>query len=248
MDNREETMACQEKTEAHLQGEPASEDMTSEVAHEQEVPREDAEVMPVGEPRKRRRDGRNLAAVCRQKKKDQNLDAGRRKKGQKRAQRKDGCRRNVVAARGGANHSARHRILSTKDTTREYRESRKKLAATGGKETRRAKVARHKRNFVGGNRRMGMATGGNHTKNKVERGTQRIWALKKRFWTRQIGRAGPEDLSGGPYVASRNIKWWNLWRGRPPPRGKKSNGVRRAGYGEPRPIQELAPPLVWICV
>jgi hypothetical protein len=36
----------------------AAVDMTPEVAHEQEVPREDAEVMPIGEPRKRRRDGR----------------------------------------------------------------------------------------------------------------------------------------------------------------------------------------------
>jgi hypothetical protein len=41
---------------------PVSVDMTPEVAHEQEVPVEDAEVMPVGEPRKRRRD-RHLAAV-----------------------------------------------------------------------------------------------------------------------------------------------------------------------------------------
>jgi hypothetical protein len=48
-------MTCQEKTETRLQGEPASEDMTLEVAREPEVPVEDA-VMPVGKPRKRRRD------------------------------------------------------------------------------------------------------------------------------------------------------------------------------------------------
>jgi hypothetical protein len=36
---------------------------------------------------------------------------------------------------------------------------------------------------------MKIATGGNHTKDKDERRTQRIWALKKRFWTGQIGRA-----------------------------------------------------------
>jgi hypothetical protein len=46
--NREETMACQEKTEARLkEDEPASEDMTPEVARDQDVPREDAAVMPV---------------------------------------------------------------------------------------------------------------------------------------------------------------------------------------------------------
>jgi hypothetical protein len=54
--NREKTMACQENTEARLEGkeEPTSEDMEIEVA--QEVPVEDAAVMPVGEPRNRRRD------------------------------------------------------------------------------------------------------------------------------------------------------------------------------------------------
>jgi hypothetical protein len=43
-------MACLEKTEARLQveDEPASVDTTPEAAHEQEVPREDADVMPVG--------------------------------------------------------------------------------------------------------------------------------------------------------------------------------------------------------
>jgi hypothetical protein len=54
-DNREEMMACQEKTEARLQEEPASEDMTLEVAHEQEVLREDAAVMPVRGLRKQHR-------------------------------------------------------------------------------------------------------------------------------------------------------------------------------------------------
>jgi hypothetical protein len=59
---------------AHLEEEePASVDMTPEVADE-EVPVEDAEVTPVGEPKKRRRD-RHLAAVRRQKKKDRTLDA-----------------------------------------------------------------------------------------------------------------------------------------------------------------------------
>jgi hypothetical protein len=58
---------------------PASEDMTPEVVHEEEFPLEDAVVMPVGEPRSRRRDRRHLAAQRRQKKE------------RKRTQRKDGC-------------------------------------------------------------------------------------------------------------------------------------------------------------
>jgi hypothetical protein len=60
----EETMACQKKTEARLQEDkPASVGTTPEVVHEQGVPLEDAEEMPVGELRKGHWDRRNLAAV-----------------------------------------------------------------------------------------------------------------------------------------------------------------------------------------
>jgi hypothetical protein len=86
----EETMARQQKTEARLQEDkPASVDMTHEEAHEQEVPLVDAVFMPVGEPRKRRRDRRQLAAQGRQKE-EQNLDAWIR-----------GKQRDLVAARRG---------------------------------------------------------------------------------------------------------------------------------------------------
>jgi hypothetical protein len=60
-------MACQGTMEARLETEePASVEATPELADDQEVPVEDAEVRSVAEPRKRRRDGRNLAAVRRQ--------------------------------------------------------------------------------------------------------------------------------------------------------------------------------------
>jgi hypothetical protein len=67
-----------------------SEDMEHEVAHE-EVPKEDATVIPVGEPGNRRRDQRNLAAGCHQKEQARNLDTGRRRKQQNRTQSKDWC-------------------------------------------------------------------------------------------------------------------------------------------------------------
>jgi hypothetical protein len=54
-DNPEETRACQEKTEARLEEEPASVDMTPKVAHEQEFPLEDAAMIPVRGLRKQRR-------------------------------------------------------------------------------------------------------------------------------------------------------------------------------------------------
>jgi hypothetical protein len=94
--------------EARLEKEdkPASVDRTPEVAQEQKVPREDAVDMPVGEPRKRRRERRNLAAVRSQKKQDKNLDARRRRKQKKRTQNKDGCRKGLVAARRGTTRCA----------------------------------------------------------------------------------------------------------------------------------------------
>jgi hypothetical protein len=192
------------------------------VAQEQEVALEDVVDMPVREPRKRRRDQwQNLAAVCHQKEQNQNLDARRRRKEQKRALRKNGCRRNLVAARRGTTRRvqvAQRNFSPTKDTTREYCESWKDLAATGREEARHAEVVRYKGNFVRRNRRKEIATGRNHTKDKIKRGTRRLRALMKGFWTCQAGRTGPEDLSGESYVASRNIKCWNLWRGRPPPK------------------------------
>jgi hypothetical protein len=210
----EETMACQEKTEARLQEKPASVDMTPEVARE-EVPREDAVDMPGGEPRKRRRDRRHLAAVRRQKKEQyQNMDAKRRRKEQKRTQKKDGCRRNLVVARRGTTRRvqvARRHFSSTKDTTREYCESRKDLAAIGREETRRAKVARHKRNFVGRNRCKEIATGRNHVKDKIEQESRRLWALRKR---------GTANVPHG-ILRDTEIQSWTLWRGRPPPKRKK---------------------------
>jgi hypothetical protein len=115
--DRKETMAYLEKTEARLEVEPASVDTTPEVADDQEVQVEDAEVLSIGEPRKRRRD-RHLAAGRRQKE-DQNLDAGRRRKGKERIQSNDGYRKNLVAALRGTTRRvqvARHNFLSTRET------------------------------------------------------------------------------------------------------------------------------------
>jgi hypothetical protein len=52
---RKETMACQEMEAHQEEDEPSSVDRKPEVA-EREVPVEDAEVMLVGEPKKRHRD------------------------------------------------------------------------------------------------------------------------------------------------------------------------------------------------
>jgi hypothetical protein len=91
--------------------EPTSVEMKPEVAH-QEVLKEDAAVMTVGEPKKRRR--------------DQNPDARRRGKPKERTQGKDGCRKNLVAARrvmtGSAAVTRRRGEFIMKDRTRNQAE------------------------------------------------------------------------------------------------------------------------------
>jgi hypothetical protein len=100
--------------------------MMQSVGEHQEAPEEDATVMPVGEPRKRRR--------------DRNLDARRRRKQQERTQKKDGCRKNLVAARRGTTHRAavawRKINVFRKILTHRYCGLRKEVTAVGMKITR----------------------------------------------------------------------------------------------------------------
>jgi hypothetical protein len=119
----------------------------------------DAARMPVGEPRNRRRDWRNLAPVRRQKKQ------------QKWTQSKDGCRRNLVAARRGTTRRAqvaRCNILLTKET-RGYCGSQKRVIIVYRKMSRHATVAWRKR----------------YIRSKVERATQRVGRFRKNLESRQ---------------------------------------------------------------
>jgi hypothetical protein len=248
--NRKETVACQEKLEVRLEKDKsASVDTTREVAYDQEIPVEDGEVRSVAEPSKRCRDERNLAAVRRQKKMDGVLDTRCRGKEQERAQRRNGCLKNSVAARRGTTRlavMARRRILFTETT-------RNRLIIAVRKGTRRAQVARYNflpmeetsGNFVDpGNYRSQptegrpamrkwhgpkeFAIGRNHTCDKTGRGTRRLRSLRKGLWTRRVGGTGPEDSSCGSYTASRKIKKWTLWRGQHPrsAKRKRSNESR----------------------
>jgi hypothetical protein len=56
------TMACREMEACQEEEKPASADRKPEAAQQEEVPLEDAEVMSVGEPKKKRRRDRKLAA------------------------------------------------------------------------------------------------------------------------------------------------------------------------------------------
>jgi hypothetical protein len=204
--NGEETTACQEKTETRLQGEPASVDMTPEVAHEQDVSQEDAVVVPVGEPRKRRRDQQHLAAQRRHKEEERNLDARRR-----------GKQQNTVAARRGTTRRAavarRRIILFTKDTTREFHGSRKRLVAARRGTTRRAGMARRKET---GNTGMENPGAKWQLRLRNEKTADRIsWK------THEKTRLEIARQNAGSPVGLYDIEHWTLWMGRPPPKRKK---------------------------
>jgi hypothetical protein len=228
-------MACQETMEARLgEEEPVSEDMTPEVAHGQEVPLEDAVVMPVGEPRKRCRD-RHLAAQRRQKEGEPDLDA-----------RRHGKQQDLVAARRGTTRRAavaRRRILLTNDTTQEYCGSRKRLVAAHRGTTLCAEMARCKKTLVR-KIRIGNDVGGGALRERTSGKRRRVdpegntgldnpgarWQLRLRN-EKTAGRISwkthektrleiARQIAGSP-VGLHNIEHWTLRRGRPSMKRKK---------------------------
>jgi hypothetical protein len=237
--NGEETMTCQEKTEVRLEEEePTSVEMKPEVAHE-EVPLEDAVVMPVGEPRKRRRDQRHLAAQRRQKKEEE------------RTQSKNECRKDLVAARRGTTRRAtvawRKRNIERKSWTQRNCGLRKQVTAAEIRVTRRAGVARHKRGFAMGRNRIRRREPKNErSKGPRSRYIEELLHLRKgrktangiggrnrrlqprletmrnsnEVFGKSIGQGFGKRAAGSP-VAVRKIENWTLWRGRPPPKRKK---------------------------
>jgi hypothetical protein len=66
--NYDETMACQEIEARQEEKKPTSSDRKPEAAEQREVPAEDAKVMPIGEPKKKRRRDRKLATERRRQK------------------------------------------------------------------------------------------------------------------------------------------------------------------------------------
>jgi hypothetical protein len=194
-ENRKETMACQGNMEARLEKEdkPASVDRPPEVAQEQEVPREDAIDMPVGEPRKRRRDRRHLAAMRRQKKKqDKNLDARRRRKQKKRTQNKDGCRKGLVAARRGSTRCAGRARRKENSIGRSWDKDNGVLRTSKGWPPERRQRAQQQPN----------------------RG------IRVETYRKTTGLEIAKKITGSP-VPSQTYKNWTLWRCRPPPKRKK---------------------------
>jgi hypothetical protein len=125
-------MACQEM-EARQGEKPTSLDRKLEVAEEWHVPEENAEVIPVGEPRKKRH-------------RDQNQ---RNKK--KWTQGNDGCQRRLAAAHRGMSHRAEvaRKMQTDKKMPRRATVERRMRDIFRPNMTRCAKVARCKENAIG---------------------------------------------------------------------------------------------------
>jgi hypothetical protein len=213
--------------------------MMQSTEEHQEIPKEEAAVLPVGEPRKRRR-------VC-------SLAAERRQKRKERTRRNRGSRRESAAACRKVYRRAkvawRKRKLVRRIGTQENCGPRKEFSPTGIRMTHRAKVARRKGNIVRNK----------WTRAKAELGIQKVR-------TRHEGRKRVKDQGGGRprYLRKRNLKKlrlestgnldttfskttrleiakrisrctvgmrkirnWTLWRGRPPQKRKKKRPVER---------------------
>jgi hypothetical protein len=204
---------------------PASEDTTPEVANDQEIPLKDAEVVPVGEPGKKRRDRRHLAAERRQRKE------------QKRTQSKHGRRKGLVATRRGTTCRAvvaRRRVLFTKTT-------RSRLIVATREVPRRATVARRRRDATKKERDDMRGAPRERTPGKRRRAYLQGNTATKASDSRRRLRLRDAETAGGlrwenhgnvivpkiakrttrPSARMRTTKDWTLWRGRPPPKRKK---------------------------
>jgi hypothetical protein len=138
-DNHNEILACRETVEACLEErKPTSPDRKPEAAQKDEVPVDDAEVMPVGEPKKKRRRDRKLAAErrCQKPKTSTRENCGPQKR--------------LAVARRGTSHRAT--VARQKGKRSDMRISRRATVARRMRDifrsntTRRTEVVRCKEN------------------------------------------------------------------------------------------------------
>jgi hypothetical protein len=217
------TMACQEMEAHQEEEEPTSADRKPEAADQREAPVDDAEVMPVGEPKKKRRRDRKLAAE------------NRRQKPKTLTRENCGPQKRLAVAHRGTTCRAK----VAQKTPIHWKMSRRATVAWRKRNifrqnmTRRATLARRKENSVGRDRSRdkmmlgtskGWALGrDNRCNHNVTRGT-RIEAYKK-----MTGQETAKRIIE-PHVPSQNFENWTPWRGRPPPKQKKGNDL----YGRNR--------------
>jgi hypothetical protein len=195
--------------------------MNPEAAEQREVPIEDAEVMPVGEPKKKRRRDRNQRNV------------------KKRTQGMDGCRRSLTVARRGTSRRVKVTRQTKRNNTRMSRRAtvarrkidivksyitqekcrpRRELVASRTRTAHRAGVVRCKENTIGKVR----------ARDNVVRGTWKGWTPR---WRQLICQEGTKETSNRYFKDQLRLgSKWTLWRGRPLPNEKRET-ARIGGTG-----------------
>jgi hypothetical protein len=196
------------------------------VGEHQEIPKEEATVMPVGEPKKRRRN-RNLAAERRQKLKE-------------RTRGYCGSRNRVTVADRKVSRRAavarRRRDIFAQERTRVKRGTLEQLVAARIGATLRAKMAGRqtskRRTFV--RKRQSKHEGKNGVK---DLGGGRPRYLRKQDLQKlqlestgnlnaTFGKTTRREIAKrivGTTVGLQTINIWTLWRGRPPPKRKRGH-------------------------
>jgi hypothetical protein len=209
-----ETMACQEMEAHQEEKKPTSVDIKPEAA-EREVPTEDAEVMPVGEPKKKRRRDRKPAAErrCHKPKTSTRENCGPQK-------------RLVVARRGT---SRREKVTRhTKETDKMPRRMRDIFRPNTA---HRAGVVRCKENAIWKVR----------ARDNAVRGTWEGWTPR---WRQLICQEGTKETRNRDFENQLRLeRKWTLWRGRPPPPKKKKTEKETANRGGTDNVEKPASPV-----
>jgi hypothetical protein len=217
--NEKGTMACQELEARPEEGEPTKVDRKPEAAEERQVPDENAEVIPVGEPRKKRRTDRKLAAERRRQMKEQTQD-------------NDGCRRRLAVARTGTSNHAKvaRKTQADQKMPRRATVARRMRDIFRPNTTHHAKVALRKgiarKNWVMDSVLRGIVTGQTSGRRRQQ----------QRKCNEGIRNQDGEELlhNCGLRRNSKFLRYqrppeqqtmdWTLWRCRPPAKRKKKNG------------------------
>jgi hypothetical protein len=220
-DNRDETLACQEMEARQEEKKPTSPDRKPEAAQKAEVPAENATVMPVGEPKKKRRRDRKLAAERRrQKPKDLTRENYETQK------------KLAVARRGTTRREkvTRHTKVTDRKVSRRATVARRRRDICRPNITRRVKVARQTKETgkkMSGRPRIAWRKKSVGRRNRIaamiERATQRLWPLKKNFTNTAKLEIAKRTVRST--VERRTRKNWTLWRVRPLPKRKNGNGL-----------------------
>jgi hypothetical protein len=200
----------------HNEEKPTSPDRKLEAAQKAEVPAENATVMPVEEPKKKRRRDRQRVAE-RRLQEPKKVNGGPQ---EKLAVDRRGTTHHVKVARKTPTDRKMSRRATVARRKREIVKSylllekhhqRRELVTSRTRTTHRTKVARQMENAIGKI----------HAKDNVVRGTWKGWTPR---WRHLICQEGTKETKNRDFADKLQLgSKWTPWRGRPPPKRKKGN-------------------------